>query len=80
LGVHAGFAVHVRISKVWLYLSAIHQRPLCSLADEVTYKRASVLAVAFEKHPNRFKNKIPVPDMLPEAVWINPPSTENSGA
>jgi putative transposase len=50
------------------------------LADEVTRQRAVVLAAAFEKYPNRFKNKIPVPDMLPEAVWINPPSTENSGA
>jgi putative transposase len=50
------------------------------LADEVTNKRASVLAAAFEKHPKRFKNKIPAPDMLPEAVWINPPSTENTGA
>jgi putative transposase len=50
------------------------------LADEVTRQRATVLAKAFEKHPNRFKNKIPVPDLLPEAVWINPPSTENTRA
>ncbi|MGA6925163.1 MAG: IS3 family transposase [Desulfosarcina sp.] len=48
--------------------------------DEVTRNRAAVLTAAFEKHPNRFKNKIPVPDTLPEAVWINPPSTDNGGA
>ena len=50
------------------------------LADEVTRHRASVLAAAFEEHPNRFKNKTPVPDTLPAAVWINPPSVENIGA
>ena len=50
------------------------------LADEVTRHRASVLATAFEEHPNRFKNKTPVPDTLPAAVWINPPSVENIGA
>ena len=50
------------------------------LADEVTCHRASVLAAAFEEHPNRFKNKIPVPDTLPATVWINPPSVENIGA
>ena len=50
------------------------------LADEISRRRASVLASAFEQHPNRFKNKIPVPDTLPKAVWINPPSTENKGA
>jgi putative transposase len=49
-------------------------------ADEVTRHRASILAAAFEEHPNRFKNKIPVPDNLPAAVWINPPSVENIGA
>ena len=47
-------------------------------ADEIASHRASVLASAFNRHPNRFKNKIPVPDTLPKAVWINPPSTENS--
>ena len=49
-------------------------------ADEVTRHRASILAAAFEEHPNRFKNKLPVPDNLPAAVWINPPSVENIGA
>jgi len=50
------------------------------LADEISHRRASVLASAFKQHPNRFKNKIPVPDTLPKAVWINPPSTENKEA
>jgi len=47
------------------------------LAEKITQHRASVLTAAFAKHPNRFKNNIPVPDKLPKAVWINPPSTEN---
>jgi len=50
------------------------------LGDEITRHRTTVLTAAFEKYPNRFKNKIPVPDTLPEAVWINPPSTEDRGA
>lgn len=49
------------------------------LAGEITLNRKTVLASAFEKHPNRFKYKIPVPDTLPEAVWINPPPKENMG-
>jgi len=48
-------------------------------AEQITRHRASVLASAFSQHPNRFKNKIPVPDILPKAVWINPPSTQNIG-
>jgi putative transposase len=47
------------------------------LADEILRHRTAVLAAAFEQHPNRFKQKLPVPDKLPEAVWINPPSTQN---
>ncbi len=38
------------------------------LSDEIYRHRASVLESAFEKHPNRFKNKTPVPNTLPEAV------------
>ena len=47
------------------------------LAGKITLNRKTVLASAFEKHPNRFKYKIPVPDSLPEAVWINPPPKQN---
>jgi len=48
-------------------------------ADEVTQNRAAVLVSAYEKNPNRFKYRLPVPKMLPKEVWINPPSTENVG-
>jgi len=43
------------------------------LAEEILNNRASVLKSAFEKHPNRFKGRIPKPLPLPEAAWINPP-------
>ena len=46
-------------------------------AQEVSRHRRSVLSAAFERHPNRFKNRAPVLDTLPKAVWINPPTTEN---
>ena len=49
------------------------------LADEVTRHRAVVLTSAFEKNPNRFKYKLPVPETLPEEVWINPPTTKIVG-
>lgn len=49
-------------------------------AEDVCRHRRSVLSAAFQRHPNRFKNKTPVLDTLPKAVWINPPSTENMGA
>ena len=49
------------------------------LAEEINDRRAAVLSAAFEKHPNRFKHKLPVPQQVPDAVWINPPSTENAG-
>jgi putative transposase len=50
-----------------------------SLAVGISDRRAAVLAAAFEKHPNRVKHKLPVPQQVPDAVWINPPSTENAG-
>jgi putative transposase len=37
-----------------------------------------VLKMAFEKHPNRFKGKVPKPMALPRAVWINKPSPNES--
>lgn len=46
-------------------------------AGQVIEKRARTLLAAFEKHPNRFVNKIPEPMKLPEAVWINPPKMED---
>jgi putative transposase len=47
------------------------------LDQRILKQRAQVLAAAFEKHPNRFKNRLPVPDTLPQEVWINPPVTQN---
>lgn len=44
---------------------------------QVTKQRETVLLEAFDKHPERFVNKIPEPMKLPEAVWINPPKTED---
>jgi len=45
------------------------------MAKHVHQYRASVLEAAFEKNPNRFKGKIPVPELPPTAAWINKPST-----
>lgn len=42
-------------------------------AEKVLEKRNQVLLHAFEKHPERFKNKIPHAGVLPDKAWINPP-------
>ncbi len=42
---------------------------------QVHQYRSQVLEDAFEKHPNRFKGKLPVPDSPPVAAWINKPAT-----
>ena len=39
--------------------------------------RSNVLQAAFKNNPNRFKNKIPKPPSLPEAAWINRPSSDD---
>lgn len=46
------------------------------LEKQIYQRRAEVLADAFEKHPNRFKGKMPVPKSPPAAAWINKPATE----
>ena len=38
--------------------------------------RSKVLLKAFRRNPMRFKGKVPKPYDLPEAVWINRPSTD----
>lgn len=43
------------------------------LAGLIVEKRAKVLNAAFEATPNRFKNKMPTPPAIPDAVWINRP-------
>ena len=45
-------------------------------AKEITDFRSRVLASAFQKHPERFKSKMPKLIQLPKAVWINKPSNE----
>ena len=43
------------------------------LAEDIVTARSTVLAEAYEKHPNRFKGRMPKPPALPQAVWINKP-------
>ena len=42
-------------------------------AEGIFTARSTVLAKAYEKHPNRFKGRMPKPPALPQAVWINKP-------
>jgi putative transposase len=42
-------------------------------AEHIIAGLSSVLAKAYQKHPNRFKGKMPKPPALPQAVWINKP-------
>jgi putative transposase len=42
-------------------------------AEEVFKAREKVLLAAYEKNPERFVRKVPVPLALPQAAWINPP-------
>jgi putative transposase len=41
--------------------------------EPILKTRATVLAVAFEKHPERFVKGVSVVKPVPEHVWINPP-------
>ena len=43
---------------------------------QIYQQRSQVLADAFQKNPNRFKGKVPVPKLLPVAAWINKPATD----
>ena len=47
-------------------------------ADELYAARALVLRQAYEAHPERFVNQIPIPPPLPTAAWINPPPPANT--
>jgi transposase InsO family protein len=46
------------------------------MAEEIVGFRSQVLSQAFQINPIRFKGKMPKPPALPEAVWINKPSTD----
>lgn len=48
-------------------------------APDVLRERQDVLLAAFNDHPERFVRKTPVPQLLHEAVWINPPKPASSG-
>lgn len=49
-------------------------------AAEVRKQRQATLQSAFERTPNRFKNRLPQPHRLPTAAWINPPIMEKKAA
>ena len=48
-------------------------------AHRIIEDRRDVLRAAYEKHPVRFKGRIPIPASLPDAVWINKPSPASDG-
>jgi putative transposase len=43
-------------------------------ADSITKIRQMTLDAAYARHPERFVGKAPKAPVLPQAVWINPPS------
>ena len=46
------------------------------MAQDVYDQRCIILENAFEKNPERFRGKKPLPPALPEAAWINKPKQE----
>jgi putative transposase len=46
--------------------------------EAVNETRQAALSAAFLVHPERFVRRPPTPPKVPRAVWINPPSTEES--
>jgi putative transposase len=48
-------------------------------APHIVEARREVLQAAYEKHPERFKGRVPTPASLPDAVWINKPSPTSDG-
>ena len=46
------------------------------LAEEVIKSRKVVLEEAYRRHPERFVRGVPLPPVLPEEVWINPPKKQ----
>ena len=53
----------------------VHHHRTRSVLDQ----RGRTLQAAWTRHPERFVRGIPKPDLLPEAVWINPPVTSTTG-
>lgn len=46
------------------------------MAEKIVEFRSQVLSQAFQTNPIRFKGRMPEPPALPEAAWINKPSTD----
>jgi putative transposase len=49
-------------------------------AADIIKAREEVLLSAYEKHPERFKGKIPKPMTVPKEVWINKPMVTHEEA
>jgi putative transposase len=49
------------------------------LAEVTLEARAQTLQAAFLAHPERFKGRLPTPQCLPKAVWINKPAVDPTG-
>jgi len=47
------------------------------MQKQIHQQRSEVLAIAFQKNPNRFKGRVPIPKSLPVAAWINKPATDD---
>jgi len=48
-------------------------------AARIVEDRKEVLIAAYERHPERFRGRIPKPLSVPDAVWINKPVLKNNG-
>jgi putative transposase len=44
-------------------------------AEALIEARQKVLHAAYDMHPERFVNKMPMPQPVPDAAWINKPTT-----
>ena len=63
---HTGLGLHTPESVHYGQVESIHAQ------------RKAVLLEAYHGKPERFVSKIPTPAPLPEAAWINPPTTERA--
>ncbi len=54
--------------------AAVHDGRAATMRDA----RHQVLLTAYAAHPERFVRKPPQPPLLPQAVWINPPTKEST--
>lgn len=63
---------HQHSGIAWLTPEAVHY----GNAPALLAVRVQTLQAAFDAHPTRFKGRLPTPQSLPAAVWINPPQPE----